>query len=132
MEIKETAIKNFLKERGIDESDYTWEKYYNLYISGIKNDNIRFWRRQNRIAYKNNQLPKDKIIKLKKINFQFNQEDSNQIWERNFELYKKGIRDNHLYYWVYKNRKMYKEGNLSPFKLKKLKSIKFDFNKKDK
>ena len=48
-------------------------------------------------------------------------------WERNYELYKKGLRTNIVHAWVSQNRKLYKTGELKDEKLEKLIEINFPF-----
>ena len=48
-------------------------------------------------------------------------------WEKNFELYKSGVRTNLLHAWVSLNRKMYKTGKLPEEKFEKLMEINFPF-----
>jgi len=51
-------------------------------------------------------------------------------WERNFELYQNGDRSNIIHAWVSINRKLYKTGELSDEKFKKLMDIHFPFETK--
>jgi len=55
-----------------------------------------------------------------------------EIWERNFEQYRKGKRSYAVYNWITINRKQYQAGTLSEEKYEKLKGIKFRFEGKRK
>ena len=65
------------------------------------------------------QKPKEKLSK---------QEKDRAAWDKNFELYVKGVKNAIVYSWASYNRKQHNTGKLSKDKFEKLASINFPFN----
>ena len=115
-----------------------WMDKLKLYQKGEKNNRSMYkWAFLNRLQYKEGNLSEDKYKKLKAINFPFEVDSKNiirerkisDIWNKNFELYQKGEKNNiQLYAWVYQNRLEYKKGDLLEAKYEKLKAINFPFD----
>jgi len=134
-----------------------WERNFESFRKGEKNDLVNAWvsynRKQNRIG----ELTKDKYEKLLQINFPFEIErkkiqiirkpeakkdelkpnqkketrkrEISEEWENNFELYRKGERSKSIFNWITYNRRQYKNGKLPDDKFERLLEINFDFDK---
>jgi hypothetical protein len=103
-----------------------WERYFELYRSGVINHSIRSWVTLNRKLYRLGKLSEEKLNKLKGINFYF-KTTKGEAWERDFELYRNGTKNQTVYSWIAENRKHYKRGKLSEEKIKRLQEINFTF-----
>ena len=55
-----------------------------------------------------------------------------EAWEKNFELFQKGVKKNIVYTWIAQNRKLYNSGSLEEEKLKRLTEINFPFQPRKK
>ena len=100
-----------------------WNKYFELYRDGERNNSIYNWIADNRRKYKNGSLSEDKFEKLMEINFPF---DAVKIktdnWEKHFEAWKKGERSS-LQQWKQRSIKQYVKGRLTKDKIEKLKEV---------
>jgi len=103
----------------------TWEKYFDMYKRGEKGSSILTWAYQNRTQYKYGTLSNDKVERLKEIKFPFEapRKKTNDAWEKNFQLWKKGERTSPLQVWRQLSVKNYAEGKLSKDRTEKLREV---------
>jgi hypothetical protein len=123
-----------------------WERNYELYREGAKSTNIYNWIAENRRQYKTGTLKEERFEKLIAINFPFEvlkkkskeiqEEAPKQVlmdsWYQNYELFRKGERNNAIFVWISKNRRLYKAGTLNDEHYKMLKQINFPFESQKK
>ena len=124
-----------------------WLNHLESYLMGVKSSTINNWIGDIRRQYKAGILNQQKLEKLKQINFPFeasrgktpktpvNDTPEQSIinpWERNFEAFRKGIRNPAIFAWISQNRRKYKSGTMLEENLKKLKQINFPFGKHNK
>jgi hypothetical protein len=129
-----------------------WERNLALYQKGERSNAIYTWINRNRLLYKLNKIQKDKLDILLSINFPFESKKRKvreakpekaeqpksavkdkpkrtnaKAWERNLELFKKGEKNNSVYTWISRNRKMFHSNALSEEQLNQLKEANFRF-----
>jgi len=122
----------------------TWMRNLELYVKGEKSYAVYNWTTNNRTQFKTGKLTNEKYEKLKEINFPFElarkkdekkpKADSSlrkkrgDEWEKNFEAYQKGERNDIISSWIADNRKDFKTGKLTEAKYEKLLSLNFPFD----
>jgi len=119
--IKKAKAKK--EEAPVKKSVDAWEKNFDAFTKGERNSTIFAWITQNRRLYKTGKLKDEQFEKLIEINFPFDsQKRTNNNWERQLELWKKGER-NSLQQWRQLSVKQYVNGKLSKDKIEKLKAV---------
>jgi len=126
-----------------------WNRNMDMYLRGEKNNSVSTWVYQNRKQYQLGQLSEEKAAKLVEIKFPFesvkrkpktpktpkkprkqleaSEPKIGEAWDRNLEMFKKGVRNNIIFNWISLNRRQYKTGILSDEKFGKLVDINFPF-----
>ena len=111
-----------------------WERHFELYQKGEKNNSIYNWIAENRRQYRTGKLNEYRFEKLMGINFQFDVKrkqakppkpekvNLGDNWDRQYELWKKGERVS-LQSWRQRSIKHYVDGKLSKDKIEKLKEV---------
>lgn len=114
--------------------DEKWDNKLEMYINGMKTNEIHSWASQNRKQYQAGKLDEYRILKLKQINFPFKLRKkrskktlfektiSSDSWDYKYEQWKKGERAS-LLHWRQRSVKQYVEGKLSKDRINKLKEI---------
>ena len=122
-EVTRKKTKEFKEETPIKTISDPWERNYQSFINGERNNDIFAWISQNRRYYKAGKLKDEHYEKLMEINFPFEiAKKMNNNWERQLELWKNGER-NSLQQWRQWSVKQYINGKLSKDKIMKLKEI---------
>lgn len=130
-----------------DLSDHIWNQMYSLVckykeVEGhiettiseelFEGENIHRWMNRQRVFYNSNTISSDKIDKLNEIGFVWSSQE--KIWRINMEKLidfkeKNGHitipkkEDSSLYTWLYKQKKKYKNGELSEVEMAELDSV---------
>lgn len=136
LEVKElfNSIEDNIHGRG------DWGKWYGLLeqffnnfghcnVSNSDNPKLLQWVKHQRNMYFNNQLSQYKIEKLKRINFIWNIHDI--LWNEQFMKLvnsSNNVYDKDLKNWVHTQRRLFKQGILEDYKIKKLQKIDFIFD----
>ena len=130
-----------------------WERNLALFQKGERSNSINTWMSRNRLLYKSNKLSKDKLDTLMAANFPFEARKRKEqaakpekveppqnlikekpkrtqasAWEKNFELFRSGDKNNTVYAWISRNRKMYHAKKLSKEQINKLTAANFQFD----
>ncbi|MDP9675222.1 superfamily II DNA or RNA helicase [Paenibacillus jamilae] len=123
--------------------DHTWNFNYELYRSikekfscynlpnnyVVDGHKIGLWQQIQRRCYKQGKLSQNRIDKLNQINFVWDVVDSR--WDKMFQRCAMGDRNEQVRVWEVTQRMNYKNGLLDKHKIKKLKSINFNWNPMD-
>ena len=140
-EIELTQIQTKEPEKGkISEA---WDRSLESYRKGERNYLIHNWMFLNRKQFKAGTLSREKLEKLKQINFPFEVTRKKVVktpktdapkrkrgneWEIYFESYQKGEKSDVISSWIANNRKEFKTGKLTEAKYEKLLGINFTFD----
>jgi hypothetical protein len=141
--VKEESLQKPSKRNRGD----AWEKNFEMFCKGEKNNTIYSWITYNRKQQKTGKLASDKLEKLKKANFPFEVDTKEKekdeapkeqkkktrkkrgdAWESNVEAFRNGEKNNTLSTWIAYNRKQFKLGKLPDDKYKELVELNFPFD----
>lgn len=133
-ELQKAKVKK-LKEAGFDFSaqkekrDFTkmLKKYSNyLKNGGRKEKSLYHWEQMLRKRYKDGTLGENEKKQLEKIRFQF-KVYNRKSWDERLEEFEKGHKSRTLMTWASNQRAKYRNNELSPSQIEKLKSVGFSF-----
>jgi len=120
---KTKAVKEEIPKKPIIAISDPWERNYQAFIKGERNNDVFAWISQNRRYYKAGKLKDEHYEKLMEINFPFEiAKKTSNNWERQYELWKNGER-NSLQQWRQWSVKQYINGKLSKDRIIKLKEL---------
>lgn len=138
-----------IEEKLVDTWDFMYEELKNFYIKNGHcnvqlNDNykLKMWIRFQRRSYKKNTLILDKIEKLEKINFSWDEQE--ESWEKMYEKLEnfytengncdvpKNCGDEKFYQWIKTQRNKYFKKVLHENRIEKLERLNFSWNTKEK